>query len=206
MIDTALEVGISFLDTADVYGGQGESERLLGESLLGRRDDAVLATKFGMDWGGGGGHPSLPPGSRAAVRRAAEGSLRRLRTDRIDLPSRQPWSGRRASQATRHRGRRGHTRSARSVPFVRACPRPGTRRGRDRGSCRPTDDCLGDRRRDQPGQVRANAGGADWMPAASDLAELDQIFPPPGAEPPQRDRGRVGRWLRQALKSEKART
>jgi aryl-alcohol dehydrogenase-like predicted oxidoreductase len=75
VVDAALECGIDFLDTADVYGGDGASERLLGEVLQGRRDQVVLATKFG--WEGGG--------SAAHVREAAEASLRRLQTDRIDL-------------------------------------------------------------------------------------------------------------------------
>jgi aryl-alcohol dehydrogenase-like predicted oxidoreductase len=76
---------VNFFDTADVYGGQGESERLLGELLRGRRDEVILATKFGMDWAGSVGDPAGAPGSRALVRRAAESSLRRLQTDRIDL-------------------------------------------------------------------------------------------------------------------------
>jgi aryl-alcohol dehydrogenase-like predicted oxidoreductase len=75
VVDAALEQGIDFLDTADAYGDDGASERFLGEVLQGRRDKVVLATKFG--WEGGG--------SRAHVRRAAEASLRRLGTDRIDL-------------------------------------------------------------------------------------------------------------------------
>ena len=48
VIDAALDVGVTFLDTADVYGS-GESERFIGEALVDRRDDVVLATKFGQD-------------------------------------------------------------------------------------------------------------------------------------------------------------
>ena len=82
MIDAALDAGITFLDTADIYGGDGASERLIGEVLDGRRDRVVLATKFGMAMGGDDGEPR---GSRAYARRAVEASLARLRTDRIDL-------------------------------------------------------------------------------------------------------------------------
>jgi aryl-alcohol dehydrogenase-like predicted oxidoreductase len=82
VIDAALEAGITFLDTADIYGGDGASERLIGDALEGRRDRVVLATKFGMALSGDTGEPR---GSRAYVRRALEASLGRLRTDRVDL-------------------------------------------------------------------------------------------------------------------------
>jgi len=82
VIDAALDAGVTHLDTADVYGGDGASERLIGELLQGRRDRVVLATKFGMEMGGGDG---TPRGSRAYVRRAVAASLARLRTDWIDL-------------------------------------------------------------------------------------------------------------------------
>src|SRR6184192_3808534 len=83
VVDAALAAGITFLDTADVYGNRGGSERLLGEVLEGRRDAVVLATKFGFDMGGANGDG--PRGSRDYLRRAVAGSLERLRTDRIDL-------------------------------------------------------------------------------------------------------------------------
>jgi aryl-alcohol dehydrogenase-like predicted oxidoreductase len=82
VIDAALDHGITFLDTADIYGGDGASERLIGEVLAGRRERVVLATKFGMALSDHGGEPL---GSRAYLRRACEASLERLRTDRIDL-------------------------------------------------------------------------------------------------------------------------
>lgn len=85
VVDAALESGVTFFDTADVYGGRGGSERLLGEALRGRRERVVLATKFGMDMEGANGEPAGPGGSRAYVRQAAEASLRRLGTDWIDL-------------------------------------------------------------------------------------------------------------------------
>jgi aryl-alcohol dehydrogenase-like predicted oxidoreductase len=80
VVDAALEEGVNFLDTADIYG-RGESETLLGEVLEGRRDHVVLATKFGMDMGDGRG----PRGSREYVLSSCDASLRRLRTDVIDL-------------------------------------------------------------------------------------------------------------------------
>jgi len=84
VVDAALDAGVTFFDTADVYGNAGGSETLLGEVLKGRRDQVVLATKFGMDMGDDG--PSVRPrGSRAYIREAIEASLRRLQTDVIDL-------------------------------------------------------------------------------------------------------------------------
>jgi aryl-alcohol dehydrogenase-like predicted oxidoreductase len=82
VIDAALDAGITFFDTADVYGGDGASERLIGEALAGRRDRVVLATKFGMAMSGDSGQPR---GSRAYARRALDASLERLRTDHVDL-------------------------------------------------------------------------------------------------------------------------
>ncbi len=84
VVDAALDAGVNLLDTADIYGEQGGSETLLGEVLKGRRDDVVLATKFGMDMGANG--PSARPrGSRAYIREAVADSLRRLQTEVIDL-------------------------------------------------------------------------------------------------------------------------
>ncbi len=81
-LDRALELGVTFLDTAEVYG-PFTNEELLGRALAGRRDRVVLATKFGWRIEGG---KSVGLDSRPAhVAEAVEGSLRRLRTDRIDL-------------------------------------------------------------------------------------------------------------------------
>jgi aryl-alcohol dehydrogenase-like predicted oxidoreductase len=84
VLDAALAAGITFFDSADVYGG-GQSERLMGEALAGRREEFVLATKFGMEMSGESGAPSVPRGSREYIRWAIEGSLGRLRVERIDL-------------------------------------------------------------------------------------------------------------------------
>ncbi|HTP23588.1 MAG TPA: aldo/keto reductase [Solirubrobacteraceae bacterium] len=81
VVDAAIEAGITFFDTANTYGSpHGRSEELLGEVLQGRRDQVVLATKFGMDMADGLG----PRGSRDCILQAVEASLRRLRTDVID--------------------------------------------------------------------------------------------------------------------------
>ena len=81
-IDRALELGVTFFDTAEAYGPY-TNEELLGRALRGRRDTVILATKFGFRFGESGinGVDSRPE----HVREAVEGSLRRLRTDRIDI-------------------------------------------------------------------------------------------------------------------------
>ena len=81
VVDAALEAGVTFFDTADIYGS-GESERFLGAALTGRRERAVVATKFGMELRGAG---EGPRGSRAYARRALEASLERLGMDHVDL-------------------------------------------------------------------------------------------------------------------------
>ena len=85
LLDACEQLGVTLLDTADVYGGGGGSESLLGEALAGRRDKFVVATKFGMQISDADGAPNAPRGSRRYIRWAVEGSLRRLRSDRIDL-------------------------------------------------------------------------------------------------------------------------
>jgi aryl-alcohol dehydrogenase-like predicted oxidoreductase len=82
VVHAALDAGITLFDTADIYG---ESEDFLGEVLGSARGDIVLATKFGMDMHGVLGPDWGARGSRRYVRRAIESSLRRLRTDWIDL-------------------------------------------------------------------------------------------------------------------------
>ena len=86
LVAAALDAGITFFDTADVYGGvPGQSEELLGAALAAHRDDVVIATKFGMDTGGLNGPDWGVRGSRRYVRRAVESSLLRLGTDHVDL-------------------------------------------------------------------------------------------------------------------------
>src|SRR6266849_1244866 len=86
VVDAAIDAGITLFDTSDTYGGGGGSERALSETLGSRRDQIVLATKFGgrgvdMGYGPAAG----AKGGRAYIRRAVTESLRRLRTDYIDL-------------------------------------------------------------------------------------------------------------------------
>lgn len=90
VVSAALDAGVTFFDTADIYGygdhdfsGTGRSEEFLGAALAGRRDDVVVATKFGISMSKS--DPSMRGGGRAWVRRACEDSLRRLGTDHIDL-------------------------------------------------------------------------------------------------------------------------
>ena len=84
MIDRALGAGVNFIDTADVYGNDGLSERVLGRwfEKTQRRNDVVLATKFRFKmWDG----PNGSGASRHRIVRTVEDSLRRMKTDRIDL-------------------------------------------------------------------------------------------------------------------------
>jgi len=81
VVDAALDSGVTFFDTADIYGGHGGSEELLGRALRGRREQVVLATKFGKPMGDG----VERRGTREYMRAALDASLRRLQTDRIDL-------------------------------------------------------------------------------------------------------------------------
>jgi aryl-alcohol dehydrogenase-like predicted oxidoreductase len=86
VVDAALNHGINLFDTADIYGNpHGASEELLGAALRGRRDDVVIATKFGMNMEGVNGADFGARGSRRYIHRAVEASLRRLGTDYIDL-------------------------------------------------------------------------------------------------------------------------
>ena len=86
VVDAAIEAGITLFDTSDTYGAGGGSERVLGEILGRRRDQVVLATKFGnQNTDMGYGPAAGAKGGRAYIRRAVTESLRRLRTDYIDL-------------------------------------------------------------------------------------------------------------------------
>ena len=81
VVDAALDAGVTFFDTADIYGNKGGSETILGDVLHGRRDRVVLATKFGKPMGDG----AERRGSSGYIRAALAASLERLRTDVIDL-------------------------------------------------------------------------------------------------------------------------
>ncbi|HTR60391.1 MAG TPA: aldo/keto reductase [Candidatus Binataceae bacterium] len=82
VVHRALDEGVTFFDTADIYGRRGGSEEMLGKALGPRRRDVIVASKFGMPMGDG---PYMRGGSRRYVIAAAEASLRRLGTDYIDV-------------------------------------------------------------------------------------------------------------------------
>jgi len=82
VIDAAIEHGVTFFDTADVYGGRGKSEEMMGHSLKGKRHQVMLATKFAMPMGDA---PDKRGGSRRYIMEAVEASLKRLQTDYLDL-------------------------------------------------------------------------------------------------------------------------
>ncbi|MHB8505696.1 MAG: aldo/keto reductase [Acidimicrobiales bacterium] len=82
VIDAAIDHGVTLFDTADSYGNRGGSEEIIGQVLGSRRDQVVLATKFGNDMGSGDREAR---GGRRYIRMAVEASLRRLRTDHVDL-------------------------------------------------------------------------------------------------------------------------
>ncbi len=282
VVNAALEAGVTLLDTSDTYGNGGGSEELLGEVLAGRRDEVVLATKFGhQDFDMGYGPAAGAKGGRAYIRRAVERSLRRLRTDYLDLyqihtpdpvtPVAETLAALGelvAEGKVRYLGNSNFTgwqiadaahvaRAAGAAPFISAqnhwsllergaeaevvpaarhfglgvlpyfplanglltgkvrkgqAPPPGSRlAGRpgylteskldrvetliswaaERGltvlevavgalAAQPgcTSVIAG---ATSPEQVKANAVAGDWIPSAADLAELDQIVPPPAA-------------------------
>jgi aryl-alcohol dehydrogenase-like predicted oxidoreductase len=82
-IQRALDLGVTHLDTAEIYGPY-LNEELVGRAIKGRRDEVVLATKFGIVSHSGGG-PGVLDSSPANIRAAVEGSLKRLGTDHVDL-------------------------------------------------------------------------------------------------------------------------
>ena len=81
-IQACFELGVNLLDTAYMYGVNGESEKLIARALGKRRDEMVIATKGGLHWEGG---HRVPDGRPATLRRECEESLRRLGTDRVEL-------------------------------------------------------------------------------------------------------------------------
>lgn len=85
MIDAAIDLGVTLIDTADIYGGDGLSETLMGAALAGRRDAVVIATKWGHPDVDMRIAPGAAKGSREYIRAAIEGSLTRLQTDHVDL-------------------------------------------------------------------------------------------------------------------------
>ena len=140
IIHAALDAGINFIDTADVYSA-GESEEIVGKALEGRRDDVVLATKF---LGPMGADPNQSGDSRRWIMRECEDSLRRLGTDHIDLyqihrpepDDRHRRDARRArpTSCTRARSATSAARRSRPSAIVEA-QWVAERRGRERFVC-----------------------------------------------------------------------
>src|SRR5438128_2513521 len=166
VVDAALDAGVTFFDTADIYGGQGGSEELLGRILAGRRDRVVLATKWGKPMGDG----ATRRGSRDYIRGAVEGSLRRLQTDVIDLyqhPEEDPGTplhGRTLAPADVDRVERlcawaeAHGRTLLEVAIGGLA------------AVTPVVSVIAGATR--PEQVRANAAAGAWEPTAEELGEL----------------------------------
>jgi aryl-alcohol dehydrogenase-like predicted oxidoreductase len=82
VVSRAIDEGVTLFDTADIYGGKGASEEMLGKALGDQRRNVIVATKFGMAFGSG---PYLRGGSRRHISASVESSLKRLNTDYIDL-------------------------------------------------------------------------------------------------------------------------
>ncbi|MBI4296209.1 MAG: aldo/keto reductase [Chloroflexi bacterium] len=82
IVNHALDLGINFIDTADIYGGQGRSEEFVGKAVKGKRHQVIIATKFSGEMGSG---PNDRGGSRYHIINAVDASLKRLNTDYIDL-------------------------------------------------------------------------------------------------------------------------
>jgi aryl-alcohol dehydrogenase-like predicted oxidoreductase len=98
LIDICLEAGVTLFDSADVYSN-GASEAILGEALLGRRDEALISTKLGLPMGD---RPLEAGASRLRLTRGVEAALKRLRTDRIDLLQLHAFDARTPVEETLH--------------------------------------------------------------------------------------------------------
>ena len=164
VVDAAIDAGITLFDTADIYGNAGGSEEMLGA----RRDQIVLATKFGhqrvdMGYGPAAG----AKGGRAYIRRAVEQSLRRLRTDYLDLYQLHTPDPVTPIGETLHalRWAAEHGVSLLDVAIGGLAALPG---------CASVIAGA-----TSPAQVKANAAAAEWIPPQDALAGLDQIVPPP---------------------------
>ncbi len=183
-ISRALDLGVTFLDTADVYG-QGHNEVLVGRGIAGRRDEVQLATKFGIDRSGGDRDRRIR-GARAFVKRSCEASLVRLGVETIDLYyAAPPAAGRRDRGDGRRDGRAGAGGQGalpRPVGGDRGPAAPRRRRAPDRGAAERVL-AVGPR----PGAARAGARRARrragaLLPARARLPDRHDRPVGPGAE------------------------
>ncbi|MCW6004747.1 aldo/keto reductase [Micromonospora sp. CPCC 205371] len=153
VVDAAIDAGITLFDTADIYGTpHGTSEEYLGAVLGRRRDDVIIATKFGMDMEGVNGRDFGARGSRRYIHRAVEASLRRLDTDHIDL-----YQMHEPDPATPIE----ETLAALDVAIGGLAAQPAV-----------ASVIAGATTAEQ---IRANVAAGQWRPSAEDLAELDEI-------------------------------
>ena len=142
-IHRALDLGVTHIDTAEIYG-PFLSEEIVGQAVKGRRDQVKIATKFGLVSHAGGG-PGVIDSSAANVKAAVEGSLKRLGTDHIDLLLPAPRRPEHPDRGDRRRGRRPDRRGqGAALRPVRGLPGdhpPRTRRAAGLRACRPSTRC-----------------------------------------------------------------
>ena len=179
-IRRALDLGVTHIDTAEIYG-PFHSEELVGQAIRGRRDQVVVATKFGLVSHSGGG-PGVTDSSAANVRAAAEGSLKRLGTDYIDLyyqhrvdPDTPIEETAGAWPAWSPRARYFTSACPRQAPARSAAPTPSTRLPR----CRPSTRCGPATPR--PSCCRCCAG---WASASSHTPRSATASSPARSAPP----------------------
>ena len=167
VVDAAIDAGITLFDTSDTYGGGGGSERALGEILGRRRDQIVLATKFGHQGADMGYGPAAgAKGGRAYIRRAVTQLLRRLRTDYIDLYQLHTPDPVTPVEET--------------IAALDELVAEGKVRylGHSNFSGWQLADAAHLAGAMTPEQVKANAAASEWIPSAAELAGIDQIVPP----------------------------
>jgi aryl-alcohol dehydrogenase-like predicted oxidoreductase len=137
VVDSAIAAGINFFDTADVYGDRGGSETLFGVTLGTRRKDVILATKFGLPMDDEG---RLAGGSRRYVLSAVEASLKRLKTEWIDIYYLAPPGSRDPDRGDTGRARRVGAAGKGQVRGL--LQRPRTAVGRCDGGCPDQKACF----------------------------------------------------------------
>ena len=164
VVHRALDEGLNFFDTADIYGNRGQSEEMLVKALGARRRDIVLASKFGMKMADG---PYGSGASRRYIVTACEASLRRLATDYIDLYQIHTPDPATPEHATLERldefaGKRGHSLLELAVCWLAAQPMVAS------VICGAT----------RPEQVAANVKAMDWKLDPEELKQVHKLTSP----------------------------